>query len=147
MSLEEFIAFVDKTLDELILYAEVHAERSFSNHELAFEWESYDRTVTHGRENIIYEITDQVFVSEEAIYPCVDLVIEKPTSNKNLLKITGRRAGYEPRPFGKGWSNRPGPFIYGIGKGIKSKKVNTQNPQFQKKLSDLGLIHYEMKKP
>ncbi|WP_207435755.1 hypothetical protein [Sabulibacter ruber] len=144
MSFEEFIKFVDKTLGELILYAELHAGRSFSDHELIFEWMSYDRGSTNGREYIVYEITDKVFVSEEEIYPCVDLIIEKPDSRANILKILGRRAGYEPRPFGTGWSNRPGPFIYGIGKGIKTKLVNTQDPEFKKKLRELGLIHYEM---
>ncbi|AMM50610.1 hypothetical protein TH61_04680 [Rufibacter sp. DG15C] len=144
MSLEDFQAFVDKTLSELILYAEVHAGKSFSDHELAFEWTSYDRTITTGRENIVYAIADRVFVSEEEIYPCVDLVIEKPESRENILRITGRRAGYPPCPFGIGWSKRPGPFIYGIGKGIKTKLVNTKDPQFKKKLRDLGLIHHDI---
>src|SRR5690606_18244236 len=146
MSLEEFIKFVDKTIGELILYAELHAGQDFSDHELEFEWESYIRTVTKGRESIVYEITDKTYVTEDKIYPCVDLIIEKPNTRESILKILGRRAGYEPRPFGIGWSNRPGPFIYGIGKGIKSKKVNTADLEFQQKLRDLGLIHYEIKK-
>lgn len=137
---------MDKTVGELILYAELHAGQDFSDHELEFEWQSYNRTVTKGRESIVYEITDKVFVAEDKIYPCVDLIIEKPNSREPILKITGGRAGYEPRPFGRGWSNRPGPFIYGIGRGIKSKKVKTDEPEFQQKLRDLGLIHYEIKK-
>ena len=146
MSLEEFIKFVDKTIGELILYAELHACQDFSNHELEFEWQTYDRTVTKGRESIVYEITDKTYLAEDKIYPCVDLVIEKPNSRESILKISGRRAGYEPRPFGRGWSNRPGPFIYGIGKGIISEKVYTEDLEFQQKLRDLGLIHYEIKK-
>ncbi|GAB3168280.1 hypothetical protein [Telluribacter humicola] len=142
MSFEDFIEFVDKSIGELLLYAEVHANKSFSNHELIFEWMSHDPTFIYGRENIVYEITDKVFVNEQEIYPCVDLVIEKPDSGVSLLKIIGKRAGYAPRPFTIGWSNRPGPFIYGIGNGIKNPLVDTQDPQFQKRLRELGLIHY-----
>jgi hypothetical protein len=145
MSLEEFLNFVDKTIGELILYAELHAGQEFNNYDLEFQWLSYDKTVTRGRENIVYEITDKVYIDADKIYPCVDLIIEKPHSTEPILKILGGRAGYEPRPFGRGWSNRPGPFIYGIGKGIMSKAVNTDSVEFQRKLRELGLIHYEMK--
>ena len=145
MSLDDFIQFVDTTLGELILYAELHAGQSLRDCDLEYAWLGYDKTVTQGREPIVYEITDKVYLSEDKIYPCVDLIIEKPNSKEAILKITGGRAGYEPRPFQRGWSNRPGPFIYGIGRGIKSKAVDTASVAFQRKLREWGLIHYEIK--
>jgi hypothetical protein len=145
MSLEDFLKFVDKTIGELILYAELHAGQDFSDYSLEFQWISYEKTLTRGWENIVYEVADKVYVSEDKIYPCVDLIVERPEGIASTLRITGRRAGYEPRPFGRGWSNRPGPFIYGIGSGIKSTAVNTDSLEFQRKLKELGLIHYQMK--
>lgn len=141
MNLEDFLQFVDKTIKELVLYAELHADKSFSDYDLEFEWNDYRKERITGWENIIYEITDKVHKAPDQIFPCVDLVIEQPTAERKLL-IVGRRAGYEPTVFGRGWSNRPGPFIYGIGKGIKNRKVKSDSPEFRKKLVELGLIHH-----
>ncbi|MDI9868665.1 hypothetical protein [Flectobacillus roseus] len=140
MHLEDFIKFVDKTIDELILYAQLHAGKDYADYELEFVWGMYGSQIVDGKENIIYEITDQVFVSPDKIYPCVDLIIEQLTPEKRL-RILGHRAGYEPREFGIGWSNRPGPFIYGIGKGILTGLVDTNSPEFRKKLIDMGLLY------
>ncbi|WP_428657770.1 hypothetical protein [Runella sp.] len=141
MTLEEFLQFVDKTISELILYAELYADKSFANYKLTFEWIAYHKEEITGRENIIYEITDKVYKTPDKIFPCVDLIINRPTKEEKLL-IIGMIAGYQPREFGRGWSNRPGPFIYGLGQGIKNRKVNADSPEFKKKLVELGLIHY-----
>lgn len=53
MNFEEFIAFVDKTIDELVLYAQMHAGMDFSEFELSFKWEMYGASVVKGRENIV----------------------------------------------------------------------------------------------
>jgi hypothetical protein len=143
MRLEEFLIFVDKTIGELILYAQMHSGNDYSGYELEFKWEMHGTKTVHGRENIVYEISDRVFLSTDRIYPCVDLVIEQPTQERKLI-IRGLRAGYEPREFGLGWSNRPGPFIYVLGKGIITGRVKTDTPEFKKKLVDLGLIHYKV---
>ncbi|MDI9877102.1 hypothetical protein [Flectobacillus rivi] len=139
MHLEDFIKFVDKTIDELILYAQMHAGKDYTDYELEFLWQIYGSKIVDGKENIVYEITDQVFISPDKIYPCVNLIIEQLTPEKRL-RILGRRAGYEPREFGIGWSNRPGPFIYGLGKGMLTGLVDTNTLAFRKKLIDLGLL-------
>lgn len=143
MSFEDFLKFVDKTIGELVLYGQLHSGKDYSDYELEFKWQMTDGKTVTGRENVILEITDRVFVSPDKIYPCVDLIIEQPTQERKL-RILGLRAGYEPREFGTGWSNRPGPFIYGIGKGIITGQVKTDTPEFKKKLVDLGLIHYKV---
>lgn len=141
MTRDEFKAFVDKTLDELILYAEIHADKSFLGFKLKLCWGFYSKELVEGREQIIEEITQKVFIDPDNIYPCVDLWIEVKLKAKEL-KIMGGIAGHKPRPFGRGWSNRPGPFIYAMSKGINSS-VDTSSPEFFKKLKDLGLIHYD----
>ncbi|MFN5169088.1 MAG: hypothetical protein ACK5DD_05655 [Cyclobacteriaceae bacterium] len=103
MNLEDFLKFTDKTIGELILFGQLHSGKDYSDYELEFKWDMYDGKTVNGRENIIYEISDRVFVSSDKIYPCVDLIIEQPTQEKKL-DILGRRAGYEPREFGTGWS-------------------------------------------
>jgi hypothetical protein len=143
MNIEDFLDFIDKTIGELILYGELHSGKDYSDFELEFKWGTTDGKTVSGRENIKYEICDRVFVSDEKIYPCVDLIIEQPTQERRL-RIIGIRSGYEPREFGRGWSNRPGPFIYGIGKGIITGQVKTDTPEFKKKLIDLGLLHYKV---
>jgi hypothetical protein len=140
MNLDEFILFVDKTIGELILYAELHSGKNYSRYEIEFKWGMYGAKTVHGRQDIVYEIADQVFISPNEIYPCVDLIIERPTLEEKLT-ILGMRAGYKPREFGIGWSNRPGPFIYGIGKGIRTREVKIDTPEFKQKLIELGLIH------
>jgi hypothetical protein len=143
MDIEDFLKFVDKTIGELVLYGQLHSGKDYSDYELEFKWEMYDAKTVSGRESIVYEISNRVFVSSDKIYPCVDLIIEQTTSEK-ILRIFGRRAGFEPREFGAGWSNRPGPFIYAIGKGILNGQVNTNTPEFNKQLVDLGLLHLKV---
>jgi hypothetical protein len=143
MNLEDFLKFVDKTIGELIFYGQLHSGNDYSDYEIEFKWEIDNAKIVKGRVNIIYEITDKVFISPEKIYPCVDLIIEQPTQEKKL-RILGRRAGYEPREFGTGWSNRPGPFIYGIGKGIITGQVKTDTLEFKKKLVEFRLLHYKL---
>jgi hypothetical protein len=140
MELEDFLAFVDRSISELILYGELHSNKDYSDYQLEFSWSFYSANSVQGRQNIIYEIADKVYVAPDLIYPCVDLVIEQPSIDKTL-RIIGFRARHEPRQFGLGWSKRPGPFIYGIGKGIKSKSVKTDTPEFRQKLVDMGLLH------
>jgi len=143
MSFEDFLKFVEKTIEELILYGQLHSGKDYLDYALEFKWDVQGANTVSDRENMIFEISDKVFVSPNKIYPCVDLTIEQPTQEKKL-RILGRRAGYEPKEFGTGWSNRPGPFIYGIGKGIITGQVKTDSQEFTKKLIDLGLLHYRV---
>jgi len=139
MTRDEFIDFVGKTLDEVKLLTEIHADRPLSN-ELKFSWLRKDSETFVEREPIIQEIVRAVFVDEDKIYPCVDLLV---FLEDNVLSIKAGIANYDPRPFGRGWSNRPGPFIYAITEEVTSPKVDTQSKEFRNKMIDLGLWHCE----
>lgn len=60
MNFEQFVSFVDGTINELVLYAQMYAGVDFSEFELSFKWELYGASVVKGRENIVLEIVDKV---------------------------------------------------------------------------------------
>jgi len=121
MSFEDFYHFVNKTIDELIETAEIYRNTKFDFHEIEFQWVSLPPVL--GREAVIFEIMDKIYVDEEHIYPCVDLIFRG--IKNGVLKIQGTRANYPPRAFGIGWSGRLGPFIYSA--GIDLKEEDRQN--------------------
>ncbi|MDY0780363.1 hypothetical protein [Tenacibaculum sp. IB213877] len=112
MTREDFKVFINKTLLELKIYAESHINNKLPD-DLEFYWASNTEKIIRGKNNIVEEICEKIYLSEDKIYPCVDLIVEKKTS-ENLLLLSGHIAGYKPKEFGKGWSDRTGPFIYGI---------------------------------
>ncbi|WP_289056108.1 hypothetical protein [Carboxylicivirga marina] len=139
MTKKEFIKFVEKTLDEVKKYAEVHTDQSLPD-KFKFKWLRDDCEPVSGRENVINEIVRLVYVQDDKIYPCVNLNIGL---EHEYISLTSWIANYKPRPFQKGWSNRPGPFIYCVEQNIISDKIDTKSKAFKNKLIDLGLLHYE----
>ena len=138
MNKKNFQDFVAKTLDELRLYAEIHADKSVSG-EMEFRWLRKDCEWVIGRESIIKEIVRLVFVGEDLIYPCCDLNIMELTNEGNL-RIEGWIANFEPRKFQNGWSGRPGPFIYCVYEKFINSSLDTESESFKSKLIELGLI-------
>ncbi len=143
MKKSEFKKHIEKTLSELKLYTELHSGKELQN-DFEFEWESVEKLNAVGKNNVVELIAEKVYLSEKEIYPCVDLIVKKITSGNRIL-ISGRIAGYKPREFGKGWSNRPGPFIYGIGNNLISEKVNHTSKEFRDMLFQKGLLHSKTK--
>ncbi|PWG04026.1 hypothetical protein [Polaribacter aquimarinus] len=141
MKLKEFKIHIEKTLAELKLYAELHSGEKLPN-DFDFEWRFSEKIKASGKKNVIELIAEKVYINENEIYPCVDLFVERITTENRIL-VSGRIAGFPPKKFGKGWSNRPGPFIYGIGNGISTKKVNSNTKEFKNMLYEKGLLHYK----
>lgn len=139
MTKKEFVKFVDMTLDEVKLFAEIYTDKSLAD-KFKFRWLRDDCTTVNGRKRVIDEITRLVYVEQDKIYPCVDLNIDL---DGEYISITSWIANYSPRPFQKGWSNRPGPFIYCINTNIISDKIDSKSKEFKNKLIDLGLMPYE----
>lgn len=138
MDREEFKAFIDKTLDELHLYAEIHADKSILG-DIEFKWLRKDCKPVFGKKNAIDEILRLVFVDKDLIYPCCDLNIMELTKEGNL-RVEAWIANYSPRPFQNGWSGRPGPFIYCVNEKFINPKLNIESEMFKSKLIGLGLI-------
>jgi hypothetical protein len=141
MTREEFKKHIEKTLCELKLYAELHSGNKLPN-DFEFEWCFKEKIKAVGKENVIELIAEKVYLTETEIYPCVDLTVKKITLENRIL-IDGNIAGFKPRKFGKGWSNRPGPFIYGIGSEILTGTVNCDSKDFKDMLYEKGLLHYK----
>jgi hypothetical protein len=134
----EFKDFVKDTLEKLVLYAELHYGKKLPE-ELWFRWMINKKDVKIGKDDIIEEITNNVFLSEDMIYPCVDLVVEDIFDDR--LLVLGSIAGYPPAPFKTGWSNRPGPFIYGLNPKFISPYVDSSSEAFKNKLKEFKLIY------
>jgi hypothetical protein len=139
MTRPEFEEFIDKTLREVILNTELHTKKSDLN-DFEFQWYMKDSPVITDRDEIIKSISSNVYVDTDKIYPCIDLDVLQIKGNTIVVKAG--RANYEPRPFGKCWSNRPGPFIYKINVDLIHPSINTSSKEFQDTLRKNGLIHY-----
>lgn len=111
MRREEFGSFVERTLEEVIQLAEQKASRQLPR-QYVFQW--LGRSSSRVTDNIVDHIMERVFVDEDHIYPCVDIGVGDVLENGSLL-IVGNVAGYPPRPFGKNWTGRDGPFIHIVG--------------------------------
>src|SRR5471030_960677 len=111
MKREEFTAFVERTIEEVICLAEEKSGKT-AQRKYAFRWLGRSHpTVT---DSVVEHIVERVFVDEEHIYPCVDIGVGDILEDGSLL-IIGSVAGSAPRPFGPNWTGRMGPFIHVVG--------------------------------
>jgi hypothetical protein len=140
MTRVDFEKFIDKTLNEIILFTELHTKES-NLKEIEFQWLTKESPVFKDRQEIINAIAAKVYIDVDKIYPCVDLQVLEIRANTIVLKAW--IANFDPRPFGKGWSNRPGPFIYLINAAIIHPSVNTKSKEFREVLRKNGLLHYD----
>ena len=112
----EFTAFVRRTLEEVIQLAETHT-RTVLPRKMKFRWLGHDALIVEG---IVEAIVNRVYVDEENIYPCVDIGVGD-LSDEGSPIIVANVAGYNPRPFGKNWTGREGPFVFIIGRPFLDK--------------------------
>lgn len=149
MNRENFAAFVERTLNEVVELAEQKANRKLSR-KLAFQWLGKDKPrIT---EEIVEYIVKRVFIDEEHIYPCVDIGVGDILEDGTLL-IVGNVAGYSPRPFGKNWTDRDGPFVHIIGEPflarMSGKKIarSQENAWFGFSIPDMKKLKTPPSKP
>jgi hypothetical protein len=124
MNRDDFAAFAAKTLDELIQLAEQKCGHELPRR-IAFQWLGQSHPVV--RENIVEHIVSRVFVDDEHIFPCVDIGVGDVLEGGTLL-IIGRVAGYAPRPFGRNWTDRDGPFVHIVGAPFLNKMAGKKDP-------------------
>ena len=111
MDRETFTAFVETTLLEVVKLAEEKAHRKLSG-KIAFQWLGKGKPRLTDR--IAEQIVERVFVDEERICPCIDIGVGDLLEDGTILFV-GNVAGYAPRPFGKNWTGREGPFVHIVG--------------------------------
>ena len=95
MKREEFAAFVESTIEEILSLAEEKCG-TILQRKYAFRWLGRSHATVF--DNVIEHIVERVFVDEEHIYPCVDIGVGDILEDGSLL-VVGNVAGYAPRPF------------------------------------------------
>jgi hypothetical protein len=123
MNREDFAAFAAKTLDDVIQLAEEKCGNELP-HRIAFQWLGLSHPVVS--ENIVEHIVSRVFVDDEHIFPCVDIGVGDVLEDGTLL-IIGSVAGYAPRPFGRNWTGRDGPFVHIVGAPFLNKMAGRED--------------------
>jgi hypothetical protein len=123
MNREEFSTFVSTALEDVVQFAEEKAGQKLSR-TFAFQW--LGRSNPRITENIVEQIVKRVFIDEEHIYPCVDLGVGDLLEDGALL-IVGNVAGYAPRPFGRNWKGREGPFVPIVGISFLNKLAGVKD--------------------
>jgi hypothetical protein len=125
MTRNEFTQFTAEAVEDVIRLAEERCGKPVSR-SVAFQWlGSKDEPI---RENVVETIVDRVFVDEEHIYPCVDIGVMDVLEDGTPL-LTAAVAGYAPKPFGKNWTDRDGPFVRVIGDAFLAKMAGKAYPE------------------
>jgi hypothetical protein len=122
MTREEFKAFVEKTIEEVILFAESETKTTLPR-KIAFQW--FHQKTEPIREGISDVIADRVYIDAEHIYPCVDIGVGDVLPDHTVL-LVANVAGYSARPFQRNWTGRDGPFVYIIGQKFLDKSKKSQ---------------------
>jgi hypothetical protein len=125
MQKSDFTEFVRDAVEDVVGLAEERAGKAIPR-QLAFRWlGSNDEPI---RERIVETIVNRVFVDENKIYPCVDLGVLDILDDGTPLLVAGV-AGYDPRPFGRNWTDRDGPFVRIIGNAFLAKMQGQPWPE------------------
>ena len=135
MTRVEFTSFVERTIEGVVRLAEQKAGRKLSRN-YAFQWlrQPSSSRVTN---DIPAHIVERIFIDEEHIYPCVDIGVGDQLQDGSLL-IVASVAGYAPRPFGKNWTGRDGPFIHIVGQPFLNRIAGREVEWSPEK----GIFHY-----
>jgi len=116
MTRAEFTSFVERTLEDVIRYAEHKTGKTLSRN-IGFRWITEKEPIHKG---IVEASVSRVYVSEDQIYPCVDIAVGELSDDGTPI-ITAHVSGHSPRPFQKNWTGRDGPFVFGIGQRLLDK--------------------------
>lgn len=123
MNREEFSTLVTTTLEEVVRFAEEKAAQKLPR-KFVFQW--LGRANSRITDNIVERVVERVFIDEEHIYPCVDLGVADLLEDGSLL-IVGSVSGHAPRPFGRNWTGREGPFVPIVGISFLNKMAGVKD--------------------
>jgi hypothetical protein len=119
----EFTAFVERSLQEVIKFAEDYTGTILPR-KVKFRWLGQDAVMD---EEIVEAIVNRVYVDPENIYPCVDIGVGDLAHDGSPI-IIANVAGYSPKPFQKNWTGREGPFVFIIGQPYLNKLAGKHSP-------------------
>jgi hypothetical protein len=106
---ECFVEFTEQALRASLFHAKVQCDIEMPDR-YAFKWLASEEIV---RENVAEFVVQKVFLSENQIYPCLDLGVGGFLPDGTAL-IIGHVAGYAPQPFSVNGSGSVGPYVLGL---------------------------------
>jgi hypothetical protein len=112
MTREEFKTHVEATIESSIQQAEKRIGQRLERR-YCFNWIGA-KTEPVPQERVVEFITQHAYIDSEHIYPCFDIGVGEMLDDGRLL-LVGYRASYPPRPWGKNWTGRDGPFVFLLG--------------------------------
>lgn len=124
MDKESFKNFTEKALKEVLMVGEIYQDKPIPQN-IVFQW-GYGDKKERFRENISQIIVDnpRVYLDEEHINPCIDLIIIDILPNNETL-IGCYVSGHELRSFlERNRHGRPGPYIYLVLDKIYNKDIS-----------------------
>ena len=117
MTRQEFSVFTEAAIEDALQLAEKHVGKAVSRN-VVFKWlGSKDEPI---REGIVETIVARVWQDEDRIYPCVDMGVMDLLDDGSPV-IMAQVAGFAPRPFGKNWTQRDGPYVRILGNAFVLK--------------------------
>jgi hypothetical protein len=108
MTRDDFKKHVEETIEGIIQEGEKRAGHALPRR-YCFGFCNPPR-VTAEQDQVSEHLAQLVFVDEEHLYPCFDLILDDILDDGRLLFV-GYRANYPPRLWGKNHSGRDGPFV------------------------------------
>jgi hypothetical protein len=125
MTREEFKIHVGRTIDDVIQEAEKRVSCQLARN-YCFNWIGA-KAEPVPQEQVVEFITQNTYIDAEHIYPCFDIGVGDILEDGRIL-LVGYRAGYPPRPWGKNWTGRDGPFV-----PIMGQKFLDRFPEIQRR--------------
>jgi hypothetical protein len=123
MTREEFKTHVEGTIEGVIQDAEKRVGCQLTR-SYCFGWIGATSEPVP-QEQVSEFITQNTYIDAEHIYPCFDIGVGEILDDGRLL-LVGYRAGYPPRPWGKNWAGRDGPFVPIMGQKFLDKFPDVQ---------------------
>lgn len=118
MTREAFKAHVEETIESCIQEAEKRVGQQLPRR-YCFNWIAAE-TDPVPQDQVSEFITERTYLDSEHIYPCFDLGVGDMLDDGRLL-LVGYLANCSPRPWGKNWSGRDGPFVRIMGQEFLDK--------------------------
>jgi hypothetical protein len=106
MTRDDFKKYVEDTIEGFIQEAEKRIGHALPRR-YCFGYCNPPRVIAE-QEQVSEYLAQLVFVDEEHIYPCFDLILDDILDDGRLLFV-GYRAHFKPRPWEQGFM-QPGPF-------------------------------------
>lgn len=124
MTRDEFKLFTQGFLSDLISWAEVYLRTKLPRENI--ELVAHQKVLAIGKENVVNFLLENVYLAENKIIPCVDLIVQDFDSTTVTIRYLP--SGYNGGEFGINWNGAAGPYIKMIGMRLVEERSNKDFP-------------------